>query len=360
MKAAVCRAFGEPLTIEEVHLAGPGAGEVRVAVKACAVCHSDVTYADGDWGGPLPAVYGHEAAGVVEAVGEGVSRVGPGDHVVVTLIRHCGECRHCANGHEVLCDTEVAHNGDGPLKAADGEPLHQAMYTGAFAEAVVVDQSQIEKVPAAMPLEQAALLACGVITGYGAVTHVAQLRAGDHAVVIGCGGVGLNTVQAAALADAASVIAVDLEDDKLAVARDFGATHAINPTAGDAAERIGEITAGHGADFVFVTVGSTSAIDKAFAYLSKGGALVLVGMPAVGAMSEFEPVVLTALSQRVLGTKMGSARIAHDVPALVDLYQQGRLRLEPLISGRYKLEQINEAMDGLRNGSALRNVIVFD
>jgi Zn-dependent alcohol dehydrogenase len=198
MKAAVCRAFGEPLVIEEVALDPPGAGEVAVDLAACAICHSDIIFADGGWGGQLPAVYGHEAAGVVRQVGQGVDDIRPGDHVVVTLIRSCGHCGSCAQGAPVTCETSFARDSQTPLHRPNSEALTQGVRTGAFAEAVVVDASQVVVIPSTVPLDAASLLACGVITGFGAVTNTAGLRPGTTAVVIGAGGVGLNAVQGAA------------------------------------------------------------------------------------------------------------------------------------------------------------------
>jgi S-(hydroxymethyl)glutathione dehydrogenase / alcohol dehydrogenase len=215
IKAAVCHEFGTPLTVEDVDLRAPEAGEVEVQLQACAICHSDIHYADGAWGGSLPAVYGHEAAGRVAAVGAGVRGVAVGDPVVVTLIRACGSCASCAGGHPVMCET--SYDGDkGPLKTVDGGKLHQAMASGAFAERVVVHQSQVVRLPEGIDMAAASLLACGVITGVGAVVNAAGLRPGQDVVVIGAGGVGLNAVQGARIAGARRIVAVDMSDDKLA------------------------------------------------------------------------------------------------------------------------------------------------
>jgi len=360
MKAAVCRAFGEALTIEEVELAQPGPGEVRVKLRACAICHSDLSYIDGEWGGDLPAVYGHEGAGIVEAVGEGVVRCQPGDHVVVTLIRHCKACHYCRRDAEVLCEGEFALESSVPIRDQSGAELHQAMNTGAFAEAVLVDQSQIEIVPRELAFDVASLLACGVITGYGAVARASDLKAGDHAVIVGCGGVGLNAVQAAHLSGAASVIAMDLDAAKAKTAMQFGASHAVNPTDPKAAEQVMEITGGRGADFVYVTVGAKPAIDAAQNYITKNGAIVVVGIPASGVTSVYDPGTLAAWSQKIIGTKMGNTVLSKDIPKLLRLYAQGKYKLDELISGRFRLEEINEAIDEVRQGKAVKNVIMFD
>lgn len=359
MKAAVCREFGRPLVIEDIELAAPGPGEVEVKLRACAICHSDITYIDGGWGGDLPAVFGHEAAGVVTAVGDGVETVQPGDHVVVTLIRSCGHCHYCAQGVTVACETEFALDAYSPLSGANGEKLTHGLRTGAFAESVVVHASQVVAIDKSVPLDSASLLACGVLTGFGAVVNTANVRAGDNVVVIGTGGVGLNAVQGAAIAGAGRVIAIDIAESKLEAARTFGATDGLLASTNDLPDKVRGLTNGRGADFVFVTVGAKVAIDSAAALLAPVGAIVLVGMPESGVMAEYDPGTIAALSQRILGSKMGSGRVAVDIPYLVTLYQQGRLKLDELISGRYGLEEINEAIASVKDGSALRNVVVF-
>ena len=326
---------------------------------ATAICHSDITYADGGWGGTLPAVYGHEGAGVVEAVGAGVSSVAVGDHVVVTLIRSCGHCHGCTMGMPVMCDSTFPLDEHTPMHDASGAPLVHGMRTGAFAETTVVHQSQVVRVPVELPLDVASLLACGVITGVGAVSNTARVEVGSDVVVFGCGGVGLNSVQGARLAGARTIVAIDLADSKLKAAREFGATHTLNARTDDVVAEVKSITDGRGADYVFVTVGVKPAYDASYALLAKGGAVVLVGMPPTGVMSEIDPSTMASYSQRILGSKMGASRIAIDIPHLVTLYQQGRLKLDELISGRYPLERINEAMAAVKSGEALRNVIVF-
>ena len=359
MKAAVCRTFGEPLVIEEVTIADPGAREVKVKVAATAICHSDITYADGGWGGDLPAVYGHESAGVVESVGAGVTTVRPGDHVVVTLIRSCGSCHGCARGLPVTCDATFALDECSPLRDATGAPLVHGLRTAGFAEFVVVHDSQVVRVADDLPLDVASLLACGVITGFGAVTNTARVEAGSHVVVFGTGGVGLNAVQGARVSGARTIIAVDIADAKLAAATAFGATHVVNSAAEDVVSRVRALTDGRGADYVFVTVGAKAAFDVSYALLARAGSVVLVGMPATGVRSEIDPGTLAAYSQRILGSKMGGSRIGIDIPNLVDLYGQGRVKLDELITRRYPLSEINEAIAAAKRGEALRNVIVF-
>jgi S-(hydroxymethyl)glutathione dehydrogenase / alcohol dehydrogenase len=359
MQAAVCRAFGEPLVIEEVALDEPGAGEVAVDLAACAICHSDIIFADGGWGGALPAVYGHEAAGVVRAAGPGVTKVRPGDHVVVTLVRSCGHCGSCAQGAPVTCEAIFPRDAASPLRRPSGDRVAQGLRTGAFAEAVVVDASQVVVIPPAIPLDAASLLACGVITGFGAVVNTAGLRPGATAVVIGAGGVGLNAVQGAAIAGARRIIALDLVEVKLEAARRFGATDTVSAGDPDPVAAVRRLTGGRGADYVFVTVGATAAFTQALGMAARSGTIVVVGMPASGVTVAVDPGDIAHHNLRVLGSKMGGAHIEADIPRLVGLYQQGRLKLDELISERYPLARINDAIASARRGQALRNVIVF-
>jgi S-(hydroxymethyl)glutathione dehydrogenase / alcohol dehydrogenase len=359
IRAAVCRAFGAPLVVEEVVLAPPGPGEVRVRLAAVAVCHSDILYAEGAWGGHLPAVYGHEAAGRVEALGAGVTGLAPGDPVVVTMIRACGACHFCATGRPTMCATPW-NRAQGTLRLPDDTVVEHGLNVAAFAEAVVVHASQVAPVPEGLPMEQAALLACGVITGAGAVMNTARVESGASVVVVGAGGVGLNTIQAARIAGADPVIAIDLSDEKLAAARDFGATDALRADMPKLRRAVLERTGGLGAEYVFVNVGSTSAYQGAFPLACKGGAVVAVGMPPSGATVAVEPVVLAATSQRFLGSNLGNAVIARDVPLLAGLARAGRLKLAELVTGRFALDEINEAIAQAREGRALRNVILLE
>ncbi len=357
IKAAVCHAFGAPLVIEDVHLRAPQPGEVQVDLDAVAICHSDISYAEGAWGGTLPAVYGHEAAGRLSVVGQGVTGFAPGDPVVVTLIRACGHCAPCAAGRPTGC--EMPHDEeDGPLGTSSGGRLTQAMACGAFAEKVVVHHSQIVKIPDGIDMAAASLLACGVITGVGAVVNAARLRAGEDVVVIGAGGVGLNAIQGARIAGARRIVAVDMSDDKLAIARSFGATDGVLATQ-EKPWRAAKQAMGRGADVVLVTVGAARAYDDAPRYLAGGGRMIMVGMPHTGAVSSYEAVNFASAGQSMVGSKMGETVIRRDIPWMVDLYQQGRLKLDELVSGRWRLDQINEAIADTRSGAARRNVIVF-
>jgi Zn-dependent alcohol dehydrogenase len=360
VRAAVCRAFGQPLGIEELVLDPPRAREVKVRMAACAICHSDIAFADGAWGGELPAVYGHEAAGVVEELGSGVRTLAPGDRVVVSLLRACGRCFFCERDEAHLCEGDFPSDRETGLHTREGEPVHPAMHTGAFAEEVVVDESQLAVVPDSVSLEVASLLGCGVVTGVGAVVDRAAVPAGSSVVVIGTGGVGLNAVQGAVVCGAEPIVALDVAPAKREAALRFGATHALDPASENARAAVRELTGGRGADFVFVTVGRAAAIESGLGLVRRGGTLVVVGMPPSGERFGVVAVDLAYNDVRILGSKMGSARLALAVPRLVELYEQGRLRLDELITARYPLERINEAIADARNGDALRNVIVFE
>lgn len=356
MKAAICKEFQAPLVIEDIDIAEPVAGQVAVDIAACAICHSDLSYADGIWGGTPPIVLGHEAAGTITKATAGTG-FEPGDKVLVTLIRACGACPACAGGQPTSCG-EAWNAPPSPL-SQNGAPVGQGMSTGAFAEKVVVDHSQLIKLPNDISFEAASLLACGVITGMGAVVNTAKIPAGSTVVVIGAGGVGLNSIQGAAIMGASKVIAVDVEKEKLDAAYEFGATDALL-SSDTLASDIKALTAGQGADFVFVTVGAPQIFSAAPDYLAAGGALVMVGMPASGAMAQYEPANIAALNQRLLGSRMGQTVLARDIPWLLELYRQGRLKLDELITGRYPLSEINAAFADTRTGKSRRNVIVFE
>ena len=358
MRAAVCREHGAPLVVETVVVARPGPAEVRVDIAVCAICHSDISCANGAWGGETPAIYGHEAAGVVESVGEGVESVKPGDRVIVGLLRSCGDCFHCLIGEDNLCIGEFSDVT--PFKGPDGEPIVRGLETGAFADQTVVHHSQVVRIPDGLPLGSASLLACGVLTGFGAVSSTAKIPNGSTVAIIGVGGVGLGAVQGAVHEGASKVIAVDILDDKLDIARFFGATDTVNGSHNDAIEEVHRYTENIGPDYVFVTVGVAPAIDQALSMVRRGGAVVLVGMPASGVRTEFETVAFTDASKRIIGSKMGSGRMSVDVPALIDLYEEGGLKLDEMITNTYPLDRINEAIDEVVGGHVIRNVIVLD
>lgn len=360
VKAAVCHSFGEPLVIEELVIRPPGDGEVLVRITACAICHSDVAYIGGAWGGTLPAVYGHEAAGVVEELGAGARGLAVGDHVVVTLIRSCGTCQRCKQGRPSLCEGLPHQGPDAVLTTLGGQPVHQGMRTGAFAELVTVHCSQVVGVSREVPPEAASLLACGVLTGVGAVRNTARVDPGSNVVVIGAGGVGLNCVQGAALAGAGRIVAVDIVASKLAVAHAFGASDTFDASTGDVVDKVREMTAGRGADYVFVAAGLASLVENGAAMLRRGGTLVIVGIPPSGALVSLDPLEIADGSLRILGSKMGDSRPQEDIPRLVELYRAGRLKLDELISERFRLDQVNEAIASAERGEQLRPVVVFE
>lgn len=360
MRAAVCREIGAPLMIEEVDVAAPGPSELLVDVGAVAICHSDIAYMDGSWNGALPAVYGHEAAGVVAAVGPGVTAYEPGDTVAITLVRSCGECFYCRSGATTICQSDFRLNREPPLQvSATGEELWQAMSTGAFAEQVLVHESQVAAVPDSMSMQCAALLACGVVTGFGAVTNTARVPAGATVAVVGVGGVGLNCIQGATHCEASQVIAVDVRDDKLRQAMALGATATVNSATQDAAAEVATLTAGRGADYVFVAVGNSRVVEHSLPLLRKGGTLTIVGLPPTGDLVSFDPTEFAVAEQRLLGAKLGSVDVAHDIPQLAAMYERGDLLLDELITGTYRLDDINAAIASTKSGEAIRNVIVF-
>ncbi len=358
IKAAVSHAFGQSLQIEDVELCPPRFGEVQVKLSAVAICHSDIVFAEGHWGGDLPAIYGHEAAGHISAIGEGVSGYEEGQPVIVTLIRFCGACAPCCSGKPVSCATPSPHSS--PIATLEGKPVVKAMNCGAFAEQVVVDQSQIAAIPEDMAMDVASLLSCGVITGIGAAVNAANIRPGQTVVVVGAGGVGLNAIQGARLCGAARIVAVDLLEEKLADALEFGATDAVRANNGDPWEHVRSVTNGNMADCVLVSVGAVSAYEEAPNYLKPGGKVVMVGMTHSGAMARYEPVNIASSGQSMIGTKMGDVVLRRDIPWLIDLYQQGRLKLDELVSRRWRLDEINEAIADTKAGKARRNVVVFD
>lgn len=357
IRAAVCRRFGAPLSIETLVLDDAGPGELTVRLEAVAICHSDLSYVDGAWGGELPAVFGHEAVGRVETVGDGVD-LAPGERVVVTLIRSCGRCRLCRRGLAVSCSERFALDDRIVLHDDRASPVVQGLRTAAFADRVLVHRSQVAVVDTGLAAPSAALLACGVLTGVGAVLRTAAVEAGSSVVVIGCGGVGLNVIQGAVLSAAASIIAVDPVADKRELARRLGASDVVDPGDGGLAEAVSGILGG-GADYVFVATGAPAALTEAIALLGPAGALVVVGMPPSGITMSIDPGALAGANQRILGSKMGSSVVERDIADLVACHRRGELELDLLVSGTFAFDDIDVAMDGVRRGLARRNVITF-
>lgn len=357
IRAAVARAFNEPMTIEDVILRAPSAGEVQVAIEAVAICGSDISYLEGGFPTTLPAVFGHEAAGRVAALGAGVHGLNVGDPVVVTLIKSCGHCPSCETGHPAIC--EMPARGDSPLTLPDGTPLAQGLDVGGFAEAVVVDQSQVVRLPDFVPMASASLLACGVITGVGSAVNVAKVRPGETVAVIGAGGVGLNAIQGARIAGAGRIIAVDTSEEKLAMARDFGATDGVLATDPKPWTAVKALTGGRGVAVVMVAVGSGAVYDAAPRYLAPGGRMVMVGLPHATEKANYSPLGMAYAGQSILGSMMGDTVLGRDIPWLVEMYEQGRLKLDELVSDTWSLDEINDAVAATKSGKARRNVVLI-
>ncbi len=373
-EAAVCREFGAALSLERLSLAPPAADEARIKIRACAVCHSDLIYMDGGWGGETPAVYGHEAAGIVAECGADAG-VAVGERVLVTLLRSCGGCGFCAQGSPALC--ESAFDANSRLRDANGAPVAVGLKTGAFAAEVVAHRSQIAPMDSDLPFDEACLLSCGVLTGWGAVVNTAKVPRGAAVAVVGCGGVGANCLQGAALAGAMPVVAVDLSPEKLRQARQFGATDTVVVSAvgdgggngngsddrsdatSDAAKKARQLTGGRGFDFVFMAAGSGKAVELALRLVARRGALVIVGMPPNGDFARLNATSIADGERRILGSKMGGAQLPRDIATLLQLRREGKLKLQELIGNRFPFAQINDAITASRSGGALRNVIVF-
>jgi S-(hydroxymethyl)glutathione dehydrogenase/alcohol dehydrogenase len=337
----------------------PGQGEVKIRLAATAVCHSDIHDMKGEMPGGVPFIGGHESAGYIETVGAGVTSVKPDDPVIVSLLASCGKCYYCQQGWLHLCE----HRFDPPavprVKNKKGQPLELKGNIGGFAEYVVVDESQVVKVPREIPLDRAALLACGVTTGFGGVVNRARVRPFQSVVVMGIGGVGINAVQGAAYVGAYPIIAVDVLASRLKMALDFGATHTVNPRDDKAADQILELTSGRGAEFVFVTVGSVPAIKQGMSFTAPRGTTVLIGLPNYRDQLSFAPLDIIPTEKNLIGGFMGTTNLKVDIPRLITIYQSGRLKLDELITARFPLERINEAMALTEKGEGLRNVIMF-
>lgn len=364
MKAVVFRDPASPIEFVDVDLAPPRAGEVRVRIAAAGVCHSDLHIKRGEWDAAAPLVMGHEGSGVVTELGEGVTTLAVGDHVVLSWVPPCGECRYCRAGHEARCQkvaTVVAPLGvlfDGTSRLSrEGEQLHHYLGVSSFAEEVVVPASGAVKVRDDAPLDVIAVVGCAVATGVGAVLNTAAVEPGSTVAVIGCGGVGLNVVQGARLAGAERIVAVDVRPEKTQMALQFGATDRLDASQGDAVEQLRDLIP-DGVDYAFDAIGRTSTTEQAIRMLGLGGAAVIVGLPPTGAKASFEPLVLAEADQRILGSNYGSVRPSIDVPALVDRYMDGQLKIDPLISGRRPLSEAAAALDDLEAGSALRTLLI--
>lgn len=361
MKAAVLHAPHQPMTIEDVAISKPKRREVLVRTAAAGLCHSDLHFIEGAYPTPVPVVLGHESAGVVEAVGEDVTYLKPGDHVISCLSVFCGHCEFCLTGHLSICQTPEVKLAPGVAKRLTwkgGQHLNQFLNLSSFAEQMVVHENALVKVREDMPLDLAALIGCSVITGYGAVAHTAKVEPGCTVAVFGAGGIGLATINAAVIAGAGRIIAIDKDPFKLELARQFGATDVVDATAGDVVKRVVEMSGG-GVHHAFECIGLKITAEQAFSSLRSGGTATLIGMIPVGTRIELHGVDFLR-ERRIQGCMMGSNRFRIDMPRLIDFYKQGRLKLDEMVSARIKLEQINEGFAALKQGGVARSVIVFD
>ena len=360
MKAAVLREVGKPLLIEDVQVSKPGPHEVLIQTSAAGVCHSDLHFQNGSYFYPMPAVLGHESAGVVEQVGAEVRYVAPGDHVITCLSVFCGHCDYCLRGRPALCQKEGLRRAPDaePRLHQDGEPMNQFLDLSSYAEQMLVHENAVVKVTKDMPLDRAALVGCGVTTGLGAVLNSAAVPAGSSVAVIGCGGVGLSAIQGARIAGAARIVAVDMVDSKLELARTFGATDTVNGSDGEAVAKVKDMTDG-GVEYAFEAIGLKVTAEQAFAMIRPGGTATIIGMIPLGQTVEV-PGVDFLSEKKLQGSLMGGASFRVEMPRYVDLYLQGRLNLDDLVSQRLKLEQVNKAFEDMERGEVARSVIVFD
>lgn len=359
MRAAVLREVPGKFSIEDVDLDEPQAKEVRIRTMAAGVCQTELHIMEGRNPASLPLVLGHESAGIVTAIGEDVTYVKPGDHVVTCVSKFCGECRQCLTGHPSLChfvSTGRPANARPALSQA-GKPINQFVGLASFAEEMLVHERNTVKIDRDIPFDRAALVGCAVLTGCGAVFNSARVRPGSTVAVIGCGGVGLNCIQAALIAGALRVIAIDKSPAKLALAKQFGATDLIDATSCDPVEAVRDLTQG-GVEYSFEAIGLPSTIEQAIAMLTRGGVTTAIGMIPDGATVGVSGADMMA-ERRLQGCRMGSNRFRLDVPILLELYKQGRLRLDELISERVNLESVNQACEKLKSGEVARSVITF-
>ena len=370
-KAAVLHEIGKPapyadsrpLAVEELDLDEPGEGEVLVRVKAAGLCHSDLSVIDGNRPRPTPMALGHEAAGIVEETGRGVSDLKPGDHVVMVFVPSCGHCLPCMEGRPALCEPGAATNAEGQLLSGarrlslDGQPVHHHMGVSAFAERAVVSRRSLIKIDQSLPLDEAALFGCAVLTGTGAVVNTAGVPPGATVAVVGLGGVGLNALLGAQLVGARRIVAIDIHDDKLALARQLGATDTFDASDPDCVEQVREATGG-GLEYAFEMAGSVQAMDTAYRVTKRGGTTVTAGLSHPDHKFEVQHVNLVAEERTVKGSYIGSCVPLRDIPRFIALYQQGRLPVDRLMSDRIGFQDLNAAFDRLASGHTVRQILM--
>ena len=372
MKAAVAYGVRQPLVVEEVQLESPHAGEVMVKLVATGVCHSDVHSYTGDLPREWPVILGHEGAGVVHEVGPGVDIVKKGDHVILTFLPSCGKCRWCHTGQPTLCDlgqylrTGKLLDGTSRLKTKDGKPINHFLFVSTFAEYTVVPVASLVKVPDYLPLEKLCLLGCGFTTGFGAATNAAHIKPGETATIVGCGGLGLSAIQGAAISGAGKIIAIDLHEEKLAMAKKMGATHTIQNRGNqeEVIKEVMDITWGLGTDYSFEFVGGSETDDTAhlaFKSVRKGGSMFMVGVGAIGKKTlPIDPYTLALWRKKLIGVLFGDAQFQQDIPKYIQLYEQKKINLDGLITKEIRLDQVNEAFEDIFAGNKVaRSVIRF-
>ncbi len=357
VKGVVARSKGAPVEVVDVVVPDPGPGEAVVKVEACGVCHTDLHYREGGINDDYPFLLGHEAAGTVEAIGEGVTDVAPGDFVILNWRAVCGQCRACKRGEPWYCfDT---HNATQSMTLTDGTELSPALGIGAFVAKTLVAAGQCTKVDRAASAAAAGLLGCGVMAGFGAAVNTGQVGRGDSVAVIGCGGVGNASIAGAQVAGATTIVAVDIDDRKLGAARKFGATHTVNSRSTDPVEAIRELTGGHGADVVVEAVGRPETYEQAFYARDLAGTVVLVGVPTPEMTIELPLLDVFGRGGALKSSWYGDCLPSRDFPMLIDLYRQGRFDLGAFVSETIALDEVEHAFDKMHSGDVLRSVVVL-
>lgn len=366
-RAAIIEELGAPLVVSEIDVLPPAPGEVAVRIAASGICHSDVSVQNGKVATPFPIVPGHEGAGVVTAIGEGVRGIDVGDHVVLSWLPECGSCYWCLRGEGYLCATGLATSNsaimvDGTHRLfRDGQGLYQMNALGTFSENIVVPASSAIPIHKSVDLRLAALLGCGVLTGVGAAMRTATIRPGDSVAVIGCGGVGLNVIQGARFAEADTIVAVEMNPDKRQLAMELGATHVVDPAVGDPVEQIKDLTDGRGADVVFEVIGAEQTITQSVRASRRGGQTILVGIPGPDVYLKVRALIGVVLQAKdIRGSWYGSCHPREDIPILLELYESGSLKLDKLISTELSLDEVNKGFELLQSGTVARSIIVFD
>lgn len=363
--AAVCYERNQPVVVEEIDLDPPQQSEILLRIAASGVCHSDLSVVTGIQTHALPEVLGHEGAGVIEAVGPGVTRFKEGDRVMLSFVSSCGTCEYCTRGRHCLCAVHFSGPRgfmlDGTTRFhKNGERIHHFSRLGTMSQYCVVPENSVVPVPDDIGLDKAALVGCGVTTGMGAALRTANVEFGSSAAIIGAGGVGLNVIQGARLAGAEKIIAIDRDPGKLAAAKNFGATHTVNASEVDAVEGVKALTNGEGVDYSFEAIGRSDTIEQAFHMLRMGGTAVVIGIPAADATITLPAGLFPFGERKLIGSFFGSAQSRVDMPRILNLYRSGRVMLDELVTKTYRLEEVNEAFTDLKAGRNLRGVILFD